>query len=338
MTGRRVPQGGPLADEHLPPLRVDRPMTQEPKIFAGRSNPRFAEAICGHIGVSLGQIEITNFMDGEIYVQIKENIRGHDVYLIQSTCPPVNDHVMELVLMLDAAKRASPRSITVVIPYFGYGRQDRKIEGRVPISAKAVADIITAAGAQRVLTVDLHAGQIQGFFNIPVDNLFASAVFVDYFRGRGFEDFVVVAPDAGGVERARAYAKRLDVDLGIIDKRRAGKNQAEVMHVIGDVQGRVAILVDDLVDTAGTITRGAGALLENGAEAVFACATHAVLTSPSLERINSSALEELVMTDTIPLNGKEKECPKLKVLSIAPLLAETIKRIHAGLSVSALFD
>ena len=313
-------------------------MTQEPKIFAGRSNPRFAEAICGHIGVPLGQIEITNFMDGEIYVQVKENIRGHDVYLIQSTCPPVNDHVMELVLMLDAAKRASPRSITVVIPYFGYGRQDRKIEGRVPISAKAVADIITAAGAQRVLTVDLHAGQIQGFFNIPVDNLFASAVFMDYFRDRGFEDFVVVAPDAGGVERARAYAKRLDVDLGIIDKRRAGKNQAEVMHVIGDVQGRVAILVDDLVDTAGTITRGADALRENGAEAVFACATHAVLTSPSLERINSSSLEELVMTDTIPLDGKEKECPKLKVLSIAPLLAETIKRIHAGLSVSALFD
>ncbi|MEE8219704.1 MAG: ribose-phosphate pyrophosphokinase [bacterium] len=313
-------------------------MIQEPKIFAGRSNPRFAEAICGHIGVSLGQIEITNFMDGEIYVQIKENIRGHDVYLIQSTCPPVNDHVMELVLMLDAAKRASPRSITVVIPYFGYGRQDRKIEGRVPISAKAVADIITAAGAQRVLTVDLHAGQIQGFFNIPVDNLFASAVFVDYFRGRGFEDFVVVAPDAGGVERARAYAKRLDVDLGIIDKRRTSKNRAEVMHVIGDVQGRVAILVDDLVDTAGTITRGADALRENGAEAVFACATHAVLTGPALERINSSALEELVMTDTIPLNGKEKECPKLKVLSIAPLLAETIKRIHAGLSVSALFD
>jgi ribose-phosphate pyrophosphokinase len=286
----------------------------------------------------LGQIEITNFMDGEIYVQIKENIRGHDIYLIQSTCPPVNDHVMELVLMLDAAKRASPRSITVVIPYFGYGRQDRKIEGRVPISAKAVADIITAAGAQRVLTVDLHAGQIQGFFNIPVDNLFASAVFVDYFRDRGFEDFVVVAPDAGGVERARAYAKRLDVDLSIIDKRRTGKNRAEVMHVIGDVQGRVAILVDDLVDTAGTITRGADALRENGAEAVFACATHAVLTSPSLERINSSSLEELVMTDTIPLDGKEKECPKLKVLSIAPLLAETIKRIHEGLSVSALFD
>jgi ribose-phosphate pyrophosphokinase len=286
----------------------------------------------------LGQVEITNFMDGEIYVQIKENIRGHDIYLIQSTCPPVNDHVMELVLMLDAAKRASPRSITVVIPYFGYGRQDRKIEGRVPISAKAVADIITAAGAQRVLTVDLHAGQIQGFFNIPVDNLFASAVFVDYFRDRGFEDFVVVAPDAGGVERARAYAKRLDVDLSIIDKRRTGKNRAEVMHVIGDVQGRVAILVDDLVDTAGTITRGADALRENGAEAVFACATHAVLTSPSLERINSSSLEELVMTDTIPLDGKEKECPKLKVLSIAPLLAETIKRIHEGLSVSALFD
>jgi ribose-phosphate pyrophosphokinase len=313
-------------------------MTNEPKVISGRSNPRFAEAICGHIGVPLGQVEITNFMDGEIYVQVKENIRGRDVYLVQSTCPPVNDHVMELVLMLDAAKRASPSSITVVIPYFGYGRQDRKVEGRVPISAKAVADIITAAGAQRVLTVDLHAGQIQGFFNIPVDNLFASAVFMDYFRDRGLEDFVVVAPDAGGVERARAYAKRLGVDLGIIDKRRTAKNLAEVMHVIGDVRGRVAIMVDDMVDTAGTITRGADALRENGAEAVYACATHAVLTGPALERINSSALEELVITDTIPLNGKDKECPKLKVLSIAPLLAETIKRIHKGLSVSALFD
>jgi ribose-phosphate pyrophosphokinase len=313
-------------------------MTNEPKVFSGRSNPKFAESICGHLGVPLGQVEITNFMDGEIYVQVKENIRGHDVYLIQSTCPPVNDHVMELVLMLDAAKRASPRSITVVIPYFGYGRQDRKIEGRVPISAKAVADIITAAGAQRILTVDLHAGQIQGFFNIPVDNLFASGVFMDYFRDRGFGDFVVVAPDAGGVERARAYAKRLDADLGIVDKRRTGKNQAEVMHIIGDVRGRVAILVDDMVDTAGTITRGADALLDNGAEAVFACATHGVLTGPALERINNSALDELVMTDTIPLNGKDKECPKLKILSIAPLLADTIRRIHGGLSVSALFD
>jgi ribose-phosphate pyrophosphokinase len=277
-------------------------------------------------------------MDGEIYVQLKENIRGHDVYLVQSTCPPVNDNIIELVLMLDAAKRASPMYITVVIPYFGYARQDRKVEARVPISAKAVADIITAAGAQRILTIDLHAGQIQGFFNIPVDNLFASAVFIDYIRSKGHEDLVIVAPDAGGVERARAYAKRLETDLGIIDKRRSGKNQMEVMHVIGEVAGRVAIIVDDMVDTAGTITRGADALRDNGAKAVYACSSHPVLSGPALERINNSALDELVLTDTIPLNGKEKECPKLKVLSIAPLLAEAITRIHEGKSVSSLFD
>ncbi len=313
-------------------------MYRKPKVFAGRSNPKFAEAVCQHLEIPLGKIEITNFMDGEVYVQIKENIRGHDVYLIQSTCPPVNDHIMELVLMLDATKRASPGCITVVMPYFGYARQDRKVEARVPISAKAVADVLTAAGAQRLLTIDLHAGQIQGFFNIPVDNLFASAVFIDYIRNLGYDDLVIVAPDAGGVERARAYAKRLNVDLGIIDKRRTPKNQAEVMHVIGDVSGRVAILVDDMVDTSGTITRGADALMENGAKAVFACATHAVLTGPALERINNSAVEELVVTDTIPLNGKDKECPKLKVLSVAPLMAETIQRIHEGLSVSALFD
>jgi ribose-phosphate pyrophosphokinase len=268
-------------------------------------------------------------MDGEIYVQLKENIRGHDVYLVQSTCPPVNDNIIELVLMLDAAKRASPMYITVVIPYFGYARQDRKVEARVPI---------TAAGAQRILTIDLHAGQIQGFFNIPVDNLFASAVFIDYIRSKGHEDLVIVAPDAGGVERARAYAKRLETDLGIIDKRRSGKNQMEVMHVIGEVAGRVAIIVDDMVDTAGTITRGADALRDNGAKAVYACSSHPVLSGPALERINNSALDELVLTDTIPLNGKEKECPKLKVLSIAPLLAEAITRIHEGKSVSSLFD
>ena len=313
-------------------------MYRKPKIFAGRSNPKFAEAVCEHLEIPLGKIEITNFMDGEVYVQIKENIRGHDVYLIQSTCPPVNDHIMELVLMLDAAKRASPGCITVVMPYFGYARQDRKVEARVPISAKAVADVLTASGAQRLLTIDLHAGQIQGFFNIPVDNLFASAVFIEYIRSLGYDDLVVVAPDAGGVERARAYAKRLNVELGIIDKRRTPKNQAEVMHVSGDVRGRVTILVDDMVDTSGTITRGADALMENGAKAVFACATHAVLTGPALEKINNSALEELVVTDTIPLNGKDKECPKLKVLSMAPLMAETIQRIHEGLSVSALFD
>ncbi len=313
-------------------------LNREPKLFSGRSNPVLAQSICQHLEIPLGRIDITNFMDGEIYVQLKENIRGHDVYLLQSTCPPVNDNIMELVLMLDAAKRASPMYITVVIPYFGYARQDRKVEARVPISAKAVADILTAAGAQRVLTMDLHAGQIQGFFNIPVDNLFASAVFIDYFHKNVQEDAVIVAPDAGGVERARAYAKRLNADLGIIDKRRVGKNQMEVMHVIGDVKDRVAIIVDDMVDTAGTITRGADALREKGAKAVYACASHPVLSGPALERINNSAISELVLTDTIPLNGKDKECPKLKVLSIAPLLGEAINRIHAGQSVSSLFD
>jgi ribose-phosphate pyrophosphokinase len=313
-------------------------MNRKPKIFSGRSNPKLAQSICENLDIPLGQIEITNFMDGEIYVQIQENIRGHDVYLIQSTCPPVNDHVIELVLMLDAAKRASPGCITVVIPYFGYARQDRKVEARVPISAKAMADILTAAGAQRILTVDLHAGQIQGFFNIPVDNLFASAVFIDHIRSYGHKNLVIVAPDAGGVERARAYAKRLEADLGIIDKRRLGKNQAEVMQVIGEVEGRVAFIVDDMVDTGGTITRAAEALRQRGAEAVYACATHPVLSGPALQLINDSPIEELLLTDTIPLNGKDKECPKLKVLSIAPLLAETIRRIHEGLSVSSLFD
>ena len=313
-------------------------MNREPKVFAGRSNPELAKAICQHLEIPLGRIELTNFMDGEIYVQIKENIRGHDVYLLQSTCPPVNDHIMELVLMLDAAKRASAGCITVVIPYFGYARQDRKVEARVPISAKAVADVLTAAGAERVLTVDLHAGQIQGFFNIPVDNLFASAVFIDYIQALAQEDIIIVAPDAGGVERARAYAKRLHADLGIIDKRRTAKNQMEVMHVIGDVKDRVAIIVDDMVDTAGTMTRGADALRENGAKAVYACATHPVLSGPALERVNDSAINELVLTDTIPINGKEKDCPKLRVLSIAPLLAQAIRRIHAGQSVSSLFD
>lgn len=313
-------------------------LNRKPKVFSGRSNAKLAESICQHLDVPLGRVDITNFMDGEVYVQIRENIRGHDVYLVQSTCPPVNDNIMELVLMLDAAKRASPIHITVVIPYFGYARQDRKVEARVPISAKAVADILTAAGAQRVLTIDLHAGQIQGFFNIPVDNLFASAVFIDYFRDQGHDDLVIVAPDAGGVERARAYAKRLEAELGIIDKRRVGKNQMEVMHVIGEVEGKVTIIVDDMVDTAGTITRGADALRDKGAKVVYACASHPVLSGPALERINKSAIEELVLTDTIPLNGKDKECPKLKVLSIAPLLAEAIKRIHEGQSVSSLFD
>ncbi|KKK56757.1 hypothetical protein LCGC14_3061330 [marine sediment metagenome] len=310
----------------------------ELKVFTGNAHPALARAVTEYLGIPLGKCEVFEFSNENIFVRILENVRQRDTFVIQPLSSPVNKSLVELLIMLDALKRASAGRITAVIPYYAYGRTDKKDQPRVPITARLVADLLTVAGANRVLTVDLHAPQIQGFFNIPVDNLFASAVFVDYFRDRGFEDFVVVAPDAGGVERARAYAKRLDVDLSIIDKRRTGKNRAEVMHVIGDVQGRVAILVDDLVDTAGTITRGADALRENGAEAVFACATHAVLTSPSLERINSSSLEELVMTDTIPLDGKEKECPKLKVLSIAPLLAETIKRIHEGLSVSALFD
>ncbi|TLY38186.1 MAG: ribose-phosphate pyrophosphokinase [Nitrospirae bacterium] len=309
----------------------------ELKLFAGLSNPRLAKEVCDYLKVEQGDALVTTFSDGESRVQINENVRGKDVFLFQSSCNPVNKHLMELLLMIDALKRSSAYRITAVIPYYGYGRQDRKDQPRVPISAKLVADLITTAGADRVLTMDLHAGQIQGFFNIPVDHLYAAPVLLDYVGRRGGQDLVVVSPDAGGVERARAFAKRLQANLAIIDKRREGPNEAHVMHIIGDVDGKDALLLDDMIDTAGTITQGAVACMEHGARRVWTACTHPVLSGPALDRLNASPLEEVVVTNTIPLNGKDATCPKLKMLSVAPLLGEAIKRIHEEESVSSLF-
>ncbi len=309
----------------------------ELKVFAGNSNPALVKEVCGYLGTEQGNALVSTFSDSEIRVQINENVRGKDVFLFQSCCDPVNKHVMELLLMLDALKRSSAYRITAVIPYYGYGRQDRKDQPRVPISAKLVADLIATAGANRVLTMDLHAGQIQGFFNIPVDHLYAAPVLLEYVEKRGSHDLVVVSPDAGGVERARAFAKRLQVNLAIIDKRREGPNESQVMHIIGEVSGRDALLLDDMIDTAGTITQGAAACMKYGARRVWTACTHAVLSGPALEKLKSSKLEEVVVTNTIPLNGKDRTCPKLKVLSVAPLLGEAIKRIHEEESVSSLF-
>jgi ribose-phosphate pyrophosphokinase len=309
----------------------------ELKVFAGNSNPALVKEVCGYLGTEQGNALVSTFSDSEIRVQINENVRGKDVFLFQSCCDPVNKHVMELLLMLDALKRSSAYRITAVIPYYGYGRQDRKDQPRVPISAKLVADLIATAGANRVLTMDLHAGQIQGFFNIPVDHLYAAPVLLEYVEKRGSQDLVVVSPDAGGVERARAFAKRLQVNLAIIDKRREGPNESHVMHIIGEVSGRDALLLDDMIDTAGTITQGAAACMKYGARRVWTACTHAVLSGPALEKLKSSKLEEVVVTNTIPLNGKDRTCPKLKVLSVAPLLGEAIKRIHEEESVSSLF-
>lgn len=309
----------------------------ELKLFAGLSNPTLMKEVCDYLEVEQGDALVSTFSDGEIRIQINENVRGKDVFLFQSCCDPVNKHLMELLLMLDALKRSSAYRITAVIPYYGYGRQDRKDQPRVPISAKLVADLITTAGADRVLTMDLHAGQIQGFFKIPVDHLYAAPVLLDYVARRGSQDLVVVSPDAGGVERARAFAKRLQTNLAIIDKRREGPNEAHVMHIIGDVAGRDALLLDDMIDTAGTIAQGAQACIEYGARRVWTACTHAVLSGPALDRLNASKLEEVVVTNTIPLNGKERTCTKLRVLSVAPLLGEAIKRIHEEESVSSLF-
>ena len=309
----------------------------ELKVFAGNSNPALVKEVCGYLGTEQGNALVSTFSDSEIRVQINENVRGKDVFLFQSCCDPVNKHVMELLLMLDALKRSSAYRITAVIPYYGYGRQDRKDQPRVPISAKLVADLIATAGANRVLTMDLHAGQIQGFFNIPVDHLYAAPVLLEYVEKRGSHDLVVVSPDAGGVERARAFAKRLQVNLAIIDKRREGPNESQVMHIIGEVSGRDALLLDDMIDTAGTITQGAAACMKYGARRVWTACTHAVLSGPALEKLKSSKLEEVVVTNTIPLNGKDRTCPKLRVLSVAPLLGEAIIRIHEEESVSSLF-
>ncbi|GAB4368771.1 MAG: ribose-phosphate pyrophosphokinase [Deltaproteobacteria bacterium] len=306
------------------------------KIFSGNANIELARAICAFLSVPLGAAVVKRFSDGEVNVDIGENVRGADVFLIQPTCPPVNDHLVELLILMDALKRSSAYRVTAVIPYYGYARQDRKVLPRAPITAKLVADLITAAGVSRILTMDLHAGQIQGFFNIPVDHLYAAPVMLDYIRASYGEDIVFVSPDAGGVERARAFAKRLHAGLAIIDKRRSGPNESQVMNIIGEVEGKTAVLLDDMVDTAGTMVHAAEALQERGAVRVYACATHPVLSGPAIERLEKSRIEELVVTDTIPL-GEKAACRKIRVLSVAGLLGEAIKRIHSNDSVSSLF-
>ncbi len=307
------------------------------KLFGGSSNPELTYEVSEYLGIPPGDITATTFSDGEIQIEIHENIRGKDVFVIQSTCPPVNDNLMELLIMIDAFRRASAKRITAVIPYYGYGRQDRKVKPRVPISAKLVADLITVAGAQRVVSMDLHAGQIQGYFNIPVDNIFAAPILLKYIKKNFQNDLVIVAPDAGGVERARAFAKRLNASLAIIDKRRDAPNISRAMNIIGNVDGKTAVILDDMVDTGGTLTQAAFALKERGSKNVYACCTHAVLSGPAIERIDESPIEELVVTNTIPLGEKGKRCTKIKVLSVAELLGETIKRIYNSESVSTLF-
>lgn len=308
------------------------------KLFTGNSNKTLAKEIADFLNVPVGDATVSTFSDGEIMVQINENVRGADVFVIQSTCTPVNHNIMELLLMIDAIRRASAGRITAVIPYYGYARQDRKVQPRVPISARLIADLITVAGANRVLTIDLHVGQIQGFFDIPVDHLYASPVLSEHIKKKYLNDIVIVSPDAGGVERARAFAKRLNASLAIIDKRRERANESRVMNVIGDVQGRDAILFDDMVDTAGTITQPVDALMEKGAKKIIAACTHAVLSNPALDRIKASELGEVIVTNTIPLDNKQEKCKKLTVLSVAPLLGEAIKRIHEESSVSSLFE
>ena len=305
-------------------------------LFSGNANRALSQEIADYLGVPLGEAEVSRFADGEILVQIFENVRGADVFVIQPTCRPVNENLMELLVIIDALKRASAWRVTAVMPYYGYGRQDRKVQPRVPITAKLVADLLTAAGVQRVLTMDLHAGQIQGFFTTPVDHLFAAPVLLQYFQERMLGDAVVVSPDAGGVERARAFAKRLDTSLAFIDKRRTGPNEAKVMHIVGEVEGRDVIIVDDMIDTGGTLLQAVPALLEKGAKRIFASCTHPVLSGPAVERIEGSALEEVVVTNTIPL-PEDRVSKKLTVLSVAPLLGEAISRIHKEESVSRLF-
>ncbi len=312
-------------------------MPRDLKLLTGNSNPGLAKEIAEYIGQELSQATVTTFSDGETRVRIDENVRGGDVFLIQSCCHPVNTSIMELLLLIDAVKRSSASKITAVIPYYGYGRQDRKDQPRVPISAKLIADLLTVAGANRILTMDLHAGPIQGFFNIPVDHLYAMPVFLDYIKKQHVSDMMVVSPDAGGVERARAFAKRLNASLAIIDKRRESPNQAEVMNIIGDVKDKHALIFDDMIDTAGTIVQTAQTCIDNGALSVWAGCTHPVLSGPALERLEGSCLREVVVTNTIPLNGKDQHCSKLKALSVAPLLGEAILRIHREESVTSLF-
>ncbi len=307
------------------------------QLIAGNSNSGLAKEIADFLGVPLAEATVSNFSDGEIHVQINDNVRGSDVFVLQSTCTPVNNNIMELLLITDALKRASAARVTAVMPYYGYARQDRKAAPRVPISARLVADLLEVAGIDRLLTIDLHAGQIQGFFDIPVDHLYAAPVIVDYVKKEYQNDLVIVSPDAGGVERARAFAKRLNASLAIIDKRREKANVSQVMHVIGNVNGKNAILLDDMIDTAGTITQGAAALKENGAKKIVAACAHAVLSGPALDRINDSALEEIIVTNTIPMDSNIEKCKKLTVLSVASLLGDAIRRIHEETSVSSLF-
>ncbi|HTZ98640.1 MAG TPA: ribose-phosphate pyrophosphokinase [Terriglobales bacterium] len=307
------------------------------KIFCGTANEPLCDEVCAFLGMNRGQALVTRFKDGEAYVQIQENVRGADVFVMQPTCRPVDEHLMELLLMIDALKRASARRITAVIPYFGYARQDRKDKPRVPISSKLVADLLTTAGSDRALIIDPHAPQIQGFFNIPVDHLFASPVLVDYFKRATLPNLTVVSPDAGGVERARFFAKKMDAALAIVDKRRVEMNVAEVMHVIGDVHGRTCLVIDDLIDTAGTLVKTAAALMESGASAVYACASHAVLSGAAVENIAQSCIREVVVTNTVPLNEEAQQEPKIKVLTIAGLIGRAIQAIHEEASVSKLF-
>jgi ribose-phosphate pyrophosphokinase len=331
----------PVTDEK--PERKQRPRADDKfKIFSGTANEPLADEVCQFLGMQRGQAQVIRFRDGECYVQIQENVRGCDVFVLQPTCRPVDEHLMELLLMIDALKRASARRITAVIPYFGYARQDRKDKPRSPISSKLVADLLTTAGAHRALIVDLHTPQLQGFFNIPVDHLFASPVLVDHFRKLALPNLTVVSPDAGGVERARFFAKKVDAALAIVDKRRVEMNVAEVMHVIGDVSGRTCLIIDDLIDTAGTLVKTADALLENGAIAVYACASHAVLSGPAVENVKNSRIQQVVVTNTIPLDAqaeaeRTEKGGKITVLSIAGLIGRAIQANHEETSVSKLF-
>ncbi len=312
-------------------------MKSEMKVFSGNGNPALASAICHYLRLPMGEWKLSRFSDGEVYVQILENVRGTDVFVIQPTCHPVNENIMELVIAVDAMKRSSADRITAVIPYYGYARQDRKDKPRVPISARLVADLLTAAGVDRLLTMDLHAPAIQGFFDLPVDHLFAAPVLLDWVERQQFENLTIVSPDAGGVERARAFAKKLEAGLVIIDKRRVEANVAETMNVIGEVSGRTCVIVDDIVDTAGTLVGTVKALRAEGASRVLGCFTHPVLSGPALERIDRSDLEHIVVTDTIPLPESHARNPKISVLSVASLLGEAIARIHSNSSVSSLF-
>jgi len=308
------------------------------RIFTGNATAELARKICDHLGLPLGEALVSAFSDGEIRVEIGENVRGRDVFLIQSTCPPANHNLMELLIMIDAVKRASARRITAVIPYFGYARQDRKVAPRVPITAKLVADLLSTAGAQRILTLDLHVGQIQGFFDIPVDNLYASPIMIPYIKENFQDDFTIVSPDAGGVPRARAYAKRLAASLGLIDKRRDAPGKAKAMNLIGEVLGKEVVILDDIVDTGGTLTQAAEVILQRGARNVNACCTHAVLSGPAVSRVMDAPLNRLVVTDTIPLGDEARSCAKIVQLPVAHLFARAILNIHQEDSISSLFE